>query len=736
MKTLNRALLAAGAAACAVVPAFGPALNAQADTLSQPLALEDVRHALTRTSFAAAPADLQAYIGQPRAVLVGDILDDISAMDTQPAPAFTAQWRAPIEFLYAKNETLGELAIGAQYLNLVELSTWWMVEAINTSSPFKEQIAMFWMDHFVTSFEAHEDAHLTAGKFQTVRATMGGSFRDMLAAQLRDPAMLVYLNNVENTAQAPNENLGRELLELFTLGQGRGYTEQDIREVSRALTGNSINDDGAFTFRHGEHDAGAKTIFSATDRFKADDLPDLILSQPSFGPYIVEKMWRYFISETPDPAQVAEITSQWKAASWDLPTLYKAVLSAPAFWDATHHGTLVKSPWELYVGFNRTFGTAPLELEELHDHPLSAGQGLFMPPNVAGWTEGTAWITDASLAERTATLQDLTSQWMYDSFEPYDTPEASQVQASAETNGLRVGLVGLDWAWKEVEDDWRETGFSLSLYDVGFQGQTYHNLAFSVGMGEGDGEREVYFEIEQEGCGTGCPLSSLVRRVQPEIDEEGNAYLEFWLNPWEVSDGVGRLSSTERDFIAALIKAVPAMITDTKADATWRFLAEDAAAEGLSLPSFDEVQQLSAQIVDAFSRSGKLSGAVQNAPELERGISHEGAAGLPREIMAMASGSTAAPRSDDDEAIDQIVDGIYNSLFEERAGVYKARLRETFADPDQWLAAMPAQAQTSAGLEIALLPVRNPALATDDKAVQGLDDLLFSLVLDPRFQLK
>ena len=216
-------------------------------------------------------------------------------------------------------------------------------------------------------------------------------------------------------------------------------------------------------------------------------------------------MWRYFISDTPDAAQVAEITAQWKGSNWDLPTLYKAVLSTPGFWDAANRGTLVKSPFELYVGFNRTFGAAPMPAIELHDFPLSAGQELFMPPNVAGWSEGAAWITDSTLAERTASLQDMTDQWIYDSFEPYDAPEASTAASARETDGLRVGLVGLDWAWKEVEDDWRETGVSLSLYDVGFQGQTYHSLNFFVGLGQGEGEREVYFGVAhdiQTRCGS------------------------------------------------------------------------------------------------------------------------------------------------------------------------------------------------------------------------------------------
>ena len=266
----------------------------------------------------------------------------------------------------------------------------------------------------------------------------------------------------------------------------------------------------------------------------------------------------------------------------------------------------------------------PIEAIELHDFPLSAGQELFMPPNVAGWSEGTAWITDSSLAERTASLQDMTNQWVYDTFEPYDAPETSAVAETVETDGLRVGLIGLDWAWKEVEDDWRETGFALSLYDVGFQGQTYHSLSFFVGLGQGEGEREVYFGIEPEGCGTGCPLSTVLDRVKPETDEDGETYKEFWLDPWETSDGVGKLSASERDFIAALIMAVPAMIDDTRGDATWGYVADEAADEGLDTPTFSDIERTASIIATTFSRSGQLSRAIPKAPELERGISAQG----------------------------------------------------------------------------------------------------------------
>ena len=178
--------------------------------------------------------------------------------------------------------------------------------------------------------------------------------------------------------------------------EGRGYTEADIREVARALTGYGMDERGRFRFWEGQHDDGEKTIFGQSGRFNADNLPDLILAQPAFGPYIAEQLWRYFISETPDPAQIDNMVARWRDADWDLPTLYRALLETPAFWEPGNHGTLIKSPVELFVGFNRTFGTAPSYLGEIADWSEEAGQALFFPPNVAGWQEGANWINDSA----------------------------------------------------------------------------------------------------------------------------------------------------------------------------------------------------------------------------------------------------------------------------------------------------------------------------------------------------
>lgn len=756
MKTLNPARLLAGAATLALGTAMGSALTpAFAQTsvgsadLSQPLSAGDVRHALTRTSFGAAPGDLSAFVGQPRSALVASILDDTRAPETQPLPQYLYDWPIPVEFLYAKNETLGELAVGQQFINLQALQGWWAVEMINSDSPFKEQMTLFWMDHFVTSFENHEDAQLTASKFLTIRNSLNGSFRDMLALQLRDPSMLLYLSNVENVKGAPNENLARELLELFTLGQGRGYTEADIREVARALTGYGMDERGRFRFWEGQHDDGKKTIFGQSGRFNADNLPDLILAQSAFGPYIAEQLWRYFISETPDPAQIDTMVARWRAADWDLPTLYRALLETPAFWDTGNHGTLIKSPVELFVGFNRSFGTAPSYLGEIADWSEEAGQALFFPPNVAGWQEGANWINDSSLALRSTALRDLGEMWIYDDFDAGSAPAApaaGQAAQGAETNGFRVGEVALGWAWQFRDDDWQETGVELQLYDVGFRGKTFRDFRFFVGWGQepgtSRGESEVYLGVGSENCGAGCPLQALLARTLPYVDEDGlqeeineETGVEFFISPDDMSDGVRRLSRDEADFLAALVRALPDLIKAVRNDQTWAYLAEDAAEEpGESEPTFGDVQRAAKEVASRFAKRGTLARALRQAPSLERGYSRANSLGLAPELLALAGPARAGATPDEER-----VDDVYSALYDQVVARYQARLSETHAGPQDWLAALPADLQTAEAIEGLLLPVPNPDLATASFAIEdeeSLEQLLTALILDPRFNLK
>ncbi|MEC8154544.1 MAG: DUF1800 family protein, partial [Pseudomonadota bacterium] len=526
-------------------------------------------------------------------------------------------------------------------------------------------------------------------------------------------------------------------------------TEADIREVARALTGYGMDERGQFHFWEGQHDDGKKTIFGQSGQFNADNLPDLILAQSAFGPYIAEQLWRYFISETPDPAQIDTMVERWRAADWDLPTLYRALLETPAFWEPGNHGTLIKSPIELFVGFNRSFGTAPGYLGEIADWSEQAGQALFFPPNVAGWQEGPNWINDSSLALRSTALRDLGEMWIYDDFDAGSAPASPatrQAGQQAETGGFRVGEVALGWAWQVNDDDWQETGVELQLYDVGFRGQTFRDFRFFVGWGQepgrSRGESEVYLGVGSENCGAGCPLQALLARTLPYVDEDGlqeeideETGVEFFISPDDMSEGVRRLSGDEADFLAALVRALPELIKAVRDDQTWAYLAEDAAEEpGESVPTFGDVQRAAKEVANRFARRGTLARALRQAPSLERGYSRANSLGLAPELLALAGPASAGATPDEER-----VDDVYGTLYEAVVARYQARLRETHAGPQDWLAALPADLQNAAAIEGLLLPMPNPALATASFAIEdndSLEQLLTALILDPRFNLK
>jgi uncharacterized protein (DUF1800 family) len=227
-----------------------------------------------------------------------------------------------------------------------------------------------------------------------------GNFGKMLHDIARDPAMIVYLDNATNHKGKPNENFARELLELFTLGEGH-YTERDIKEAARAFTGWSIDrETGEFRFYPRLHDDGEKTFLGVTGRLDGDDVIDIVLRQPRTAEHIAEKMWREFVSDAPDRAEITAIADRFRASNYDIKTLVAATLMTPSFRGAANRGVLVKSPVELMVGTMRLFDAGALDGETLARIGRRLGQDLMNPPNVKGWPGGEAWITADTLLVR------------------------------------------------------------------------------------------------------------------------------------------------------------------------------------------------------------------------------------------------------------------------------------------------------------------------------------------------
>ena len=367
----------------------------------------DARFFLLRTGFAPDHAEVARYSRLSREQAVEQVLAETRTTAATAVPGWLDE--PPISYLHFKDKsddekkTLREL----EQRHAFELRGWWLREMLSTPTPLTERMTLFWHNHFTSSQQKVRSTSLMYRQNSLFRQQALGNFGNLLHAIGRDPAMLLYLDNSSNRKGAPNENFAREVMELFTLGEGQ-YNEQDVKEAARALTGWSVErDTGEFRSRPDAHDMGSKTVLGVSGNFDGDAMFDILLAQPVCAEYVVAKLWREFISPRPDPREVKRIARQFRDSRYDIKTALRGLFLAPAFWEASNRATLVKSPVELVVGTLRQFHFS-------YDDPLpftfavgQLGQNLFNPPNVKGWPGGDAWINSTTLLARKAVLERL-----------------------------------------------------------------------------------------------------------------------------------------------------------------------------------------------------------------------------------------------------------------------------------------------------------------------------------------
>jgi uncharacterized protein (DUF1800 family) len=267
-------------------------------------------------------------------------------------------------------------------------------------------MTLFWHNHFTSSLQKVRSPALMYRQNVLLRKHALGNFGGLLHAVSRDPAMLVYLDSATNRRGQPNENFARELMELFTLGEGK-YAEQDIKEAARAFTGWSIDlDTGEFRFRPRQHDDGAKTVLERTVR-TGDEVLDVLLAQPATAEYVAARLWREFVSPQPQPEELARVAAAFRDSGYEVRAALRALLLTPASWSPQNRAALIKSPSDLVVGTLRQFAISvndPLPFVFLM---RSLGQDLLSPPNVKGWPGGDAWINSTTLLARKQFLERL-----------------------------------------------------------------------------------------------------------------------------------------------------------------------------------------------------------------------------------------------------------------------------------------------------------------------------------------
>jgi len=361
------------------------------------------RHLLQRTGFGGRHLEIERVAQQE----VSDVVEDTIAAAGRPAAVENPEW------IGASPPTPSELRADREAFQqrrrerALELKEWWFRVMLSTDSPLTERMTLFWHNHFTSSLQKVKRGTLLFEQNALFREHAVGNFADLLRAIVRDPAMLVYLDVHQSERDNPNENFARELMELFTLGEGH-YTENDIKEAARAFTGwRFIRRHGALEYSERRHDDGIKTVLGHTGRFAADDIVEILLQEERTAELIVEKLWYHFVSPESTHSRIRELADLFRSSDYELAPVLRAMFTAPEFLNDGNRGSLVKSPVELLVGTSRILNVAHDELRPLVRLARQLGQNIFDPPNVKGWPGGIAWITTNSLLQRQSILRRL-----------------------------------------------------------------------------------------------------------------------------------------------------------------------------------------------------------------------------------------------------------------------------------------------------------------------------------------
>jgi uncharacterized protein (DUF1800 family) len=305
-----------------------------------------------------------------------------------------------------------------------------------TDQPLVERMALFWHNHFTSGLQKVRFAPAMYRQNVLFRRHALGNFATLLREIARDPAMLLYLDGAQNRASQPNENFARELLELFTLGEGH-YAEADIKAAARAFTGWGLDrETGAFRFYPGAHDRNAKTFLGRTGDLDGGDILDVLLAQPRTAEFLVAKLWREFVSLKPNDGEIKRLAGVLRGANYELRPLLKAMFASQAFRESASRGSLIKSPVELIVGTVRVLGLPVPEKTRLVRAMQAMGQVPFEPPNVKGWPGGEAWISTNTLLMRQQILRRIVEATSVASAD--DGPDGGMMQPGTMKPGRRT----------------------------------------------------------------------------------------------------------------------------------------------------------------------------------------------------------------------------------------------------------------------------------------------------------
>ena len=366
-------------------------------------------HLLNRAGFGGSPADIQKLCDLGPDKAVSYLLDYEYIHDpttdpnwAQPNPEEILQFRNAIRDATTP-EQKKQLQQEQQQLiqrRMQELRGWWLQRMARGPRPFQEKMVLFWHGHFATSVEKVRNPYYMWRQNELFRRLATGNWQQLLTDAGQDPAMLVWLDQAQSRKDHPNENFAREVMELFALGEGH-YTEHDIGEAARALTGWSLEpQEQKYIYRPFIHDNGDKTIFGQTGNFDGDDFIAMIIAQPQSAKFITAKIWNYFAGSEPSPELSKALAANFRANGNNFKPFLRVMFRSEEFYAPDIVRNQVKSPVQWLVNSVRVLECDLPPTLVSWGMLRQLGQDIFAPPNVKGWDGGITWITTNSLLTR------------------------------------------------------------------------------------------------------------------------------------------------------------------------------------------------------------------------------------------------------------------------------------------------------------------------------------------------
>jgi len=356
-------------------------------TKKSPWDLRRVVHLHRRAGFAATWEEIQRDLQEGPQASIDRVMNGTTCEKTYP------------EDFERMSASIAEAAVRSNQPE--RLKAWWLFRMLFTTDPLTEKLTLLWHNHFATSNQKLKDLSLMRQQNDLFRSLARAPFGKLLIGILHDPALLLWLDAPSNHKVHPNENLARELMELFTLGIGH-FNETDVKEAARALTGWTVIDD-RFSFRASQHDAGQKTILNQRRAWKGDELVELLLDQRGTAQRLAGRLCQLFLGEgAAQPADIDALADGLRTHDLDIDWATETILRSELFFADQNIRQRVADPAECIIGATRALELVdpPPQTIILTDWMRQFGQDLFYPPNVGGWNGGRHWLRTSALISR------------------------------------------------------------------------------------------------------------------------------------------------------------------------------------------------------------------------------------------------------------------------------------------------------------------------------------------------